>query len=262
MPTNGSEQELRERLESFTALWNAETDAINPRSDAELCAVVRSRENQRRMELMHSSEKADSRALQEHLRNGGGESRPTAFSQKLSNNYKNMIEKMKQQWGKDRKQKKSSPDGEQENKPEESPLDGVVTESADQSTEIAVTDVEDPVVTSSDVSEEVVAPATRTVSLDELGNSGSAPPGIQPEGAIVVDLLNEETQSNHHPAGSSSPANSRRGNEPTLEPSPLPKRQRRSIIQAWSCTTCTFLNEKYISKNAKCEVCGKKRPEL
>jgi hypothetical protein len=279
LSTDGSEQELKERHVAFITLFNAETDSINPRSEVELRLVIRNREKQRRQETLRSSEKSDHVALQAILQNGGQTSGKTGFDIKFKSGFSNMIAQMKA-----RKQKESSSkqDDDQENKTES--VDGVVTDSANQSVapiDLPISDVEGSSQQSSnppqdeEVGREALVHTSRTVYLDTNGQdssssnhrqmegSNSSPPRIE-QHSPVVDLLNEEesSSSNNRPAGPPS-FSSRRRESPAKESasSAPPKRQKRSIIQPWNCSKCTFLNEKNINLYAKCELCGENRPK-
>lgn len=260
LSTQGTEQELKNRHMEFLTLYNAECDAQNPRSHAELAKLMEDREKRRREEkqlalqsgcmshstlvnrLVQSSHQGtlpvneDQTKEQERSKITSGN---TEFDEKMKLNFRQLIENERKRQGKSKTVVKntygtststlSSPSSSQAKK-------NNVTDNVDGNHDNNETSASKlPIHTTSDTrtSYKAISPS-RTNPTFQQRTSVPLPPSQQPS-----PFRNSSQTSSTSPISSVSPSFSRTG--------------------PWTCTTCTFINKTRYWPNASCEMCGSKR---
>lgn len=105
LPNNGSDDDRKWRLKNYADLWNAECDAMKPRTKKELVKVLRSREQSEKQASIHTNyndkihlaKLKDSRKEIGSNNNGSSvaTSGSTSYDEKMKDGFRNLIAQLK-----------------------------------------------------------------------------------------------------------------------------------------------------------------------
>lgn len=258
LPTKSSDsiQELKDRHEAFINLWNAETDAIHPRSARQLVEEIMNREQQRRKEQLFGSGQTDHVALHALLENG--KSGNVAFEQRLNNNFAKMIREMKQR-DLARKHKNNvtadqpTTDPEQSKELDDPPI---------STTSLPLDDDMETIKPSTYGHRSPQAMTTQAPHMYDLLDSSNhewsttETASLPPTTKDYYETKAESSVPAGHLDSYSEPSKRRLEQMRNLRP----KRQKPSMVGPWNCERCTFYNETRTWVSALCEMCNMKRP--
>jgi len=269
--TDGSEEKLKKRHQDWILFYNAETDAIHPRSERALRQEFTVREKACAKAIFENSARGDSQAIVSLIHSRPMDDNYTAvgprrnltsgnpdFDKKLNDNFKAMIEatRARQRRTKDSDHQLTVSSREESNSPlrESRIAEAVIAAPCEVPTGGSTASVSSP----------------KVGELSRVANGES----VSQQRTGETDLLEKEFMDKPAPSGAMSYST------PTLQQSlpfkrssgpqrtssdrdeTLLKRQRRSsVFGPWTCPRCTFYNKKHVDSRAKCEMgCGGSRP--
>lgn len=278
--TVGAKEALAKRHQRFSLLWNAERYSISPRTPSELADLFSAREkNFERVKLFSGKEKKDSVALKNYLKSG--ESGDPYFDAKFGGKFGELIAQGKATM-QARKAKNDAADtagvvvsSNSISQPSHSAQEQNTQALSDHSGEAGAAFL-------SKTSNEVQMAKLGTVLDNHTSKEESQDDSIvtNNQGAkrlAPIDLVEEDAAIPKIAAGRpyhqsetskgetsivSDKSRAKRKHDSQAIALSRPKRERQPITSSWTCSKCTFYNEKHMWKSARCEMCNTQRTEL